>query len=656
MLKRKIFHKLASIDEVESIIEKYITLKPLGIEEVYLDDALGRVLAEDVFSPIDHPPFDRSEMDGYAVGSTDLEGVDDLHPRNLKIIGRIEPGEHPRIEVKPGTAVEIATGAMIPRGADSVVMVEYTKKINNEVIVYRSTVPGENIAFTASDISIGDLVLQEGTLLGPSEIGLLAGLGIKKIKVYYRPKTAVFSTGSEIVEPGEELVPGKVYDVNGYLVTNTLRELGIDARFLGKLPDKYDVIKESIQDTLKWADIVITSGGTSAGLSDLIYRVFNELGSPGIIVHGLKLKPGKPTVIAIANKKLLIGLPGFPLSCFMVLHKIIKPILAKLAGIKLSPTSRVKARIPFRIKKPLGKTWLLPVALVSTEKGYTAYPVSMKSGSISPLVLSDGYLVLPENKDLVIEGSEEIVELFMDISNIPRLNIIGSNDILLYKYIATTGFKHYTRVIATGSIGGWLAVKRGEADIAPTHLLDEETGKYNTPYLEKLGVKKKAIIIRGYDRRIGIIVAKGNPKGIKSIEDFIKPGIRIVNRTKGSGTRTFLDIKLKNIARRKGLDFNEITKRIDGYTYELKTHTAVAAAIAQGRADAGIGIEAAARLYGLDFIPVSWEEYDFLIPVNRLKKKEVATFIKKLKSGILERLVKKIPGYRIPDDIGEEKN
>lgn len=655
-MERKIFHKLAGMDEVESIIEKYIPLKPLGTEEVSLEDALGRVLAEDVFSPIDHPPFDRSEMDGYAVRSTDLEGVDDLHPRSLKIIGKIEPGEHPRIEVNPGTAVEIATGAMIPRGADSVVMVEYTKKKNNEIIIYRSTVPGENIAFTASDISMGDLILQEGTLLGPSEIGLLAGLGIRKIKVYCRPKAAVFSTGNEIVEPGEKLAPGKVYDVNGYLVTSTLQKLGIDAKFLGKLPDKYDVMKKSIQDTLKWADIVITSGGTSAGLGDLIYRVFDELGDPGIIIHGLKLKPGKPTVIAIADKKLLIGLPGFPLSCFMVLHKIVKPILAKLAGVKLPPTNRVKARIPFRIKKPLGKTWLLPVALVLTEKGYSAYPVSMKSGSISPLVLSDGYLVLPENRDLVLEGSEETVELFRDISNLPRLNIIGSNDILLYKYIAAAGLKHYTRVIATGSMGGWLAVKRGEADIAPTHLLDEESGKYNTPYLEKLELKEKAIIIRGYDRRIGIIIAKGNPKAIKSIDDFLKPGIRIVNRTKGSGTRTLLDIKLKEIASKKGLNFSKIIKKIDGYTYELKTHTAVAAAIAQGRADAGIGIEAAARLYGLDFIPISWEEYDFLIPIDRLKKKEVATFIKTLKSGILEQLIKKIPGYRIPDNIGEEKN
>ncbi len=652
-VSQRIFHVLASIDEVEKIVSRYIELKPLGVEEIDLLDSLGRVLAEDIYSPIDHPSFDRSLVDGYAVRSRDIAGADDLHPVELRVKGSVPVGVHPEVEVGEREAVEIATGAMIPRGADSIVMVEYTKRISDKVVVYKSTYPGENITTSGSDISRGDLVLLKGTLLSEKEIGLLAGLGYRRIKVYRRPRIAVYSTGNEVIEPGEELTPGKVYDVNGYLVTTMLKNIGTDAEFKGLLPDDHDTIYEKLSKDLEKYDVLITSGGTSAGLGDLIYRVFDELGEPGVVIHGLKIKPGKPTVFAVAEKKLLIGLPGFPLSCYMVAHKIVKPLIMKLTGYKPKRSWRVKAHIPVQLRKPLGKTWFIPVALVETTRGYTAYPVSTKSGSISPLVYADGFIALPENTDLVLADTLIEVELFRDIAEIPRLNIIGSNDYLLYRIVSHLGLQYDTRIISTGSTGGWLAVKRGEADIAPTHLYDPVSDEYNIPFLDKHGLRGKAVIIRGYERRIGILVKPGNPKNIKSIRDFLRKDIVIVNRTKGSGIRVFLDYVLRRIAEEKNVPFDKLVEMINGYTYEVKTHTAVAAAIAQGRADAGIAAEIAAKMYGLDFIPLKWEKYDFLVLKERLKKEYVAKFIEGLKSIGVKNLIESTPGYRLPSDYGE---
>jgi len=640
------------LNEVVSIISRYISLSPLGVENIKLINALGRVLAEDIYAPIDHPPFDRSEVDGYAVRAEDTYGADENRPVKLMVSGSIEVGVKPNMEVSKGSAIEIATGAMIPRGANAVVMEEYTSRSNDELFVYKSVSPGENIAFTGSDISLGDLILLKGTLLGSREIGLLAGLGIDRVKVFRKLKVAIYSTGNEVVEPGEELPEGKIYDVNGYLITTSLQELGVDAVFHGRLPDDYGIIYEKLSKTLEEYDVIVTSGGTSAGLGDLVYRVFNSLGKPGVIIHGLAIKPGKPTVVAIVNGKLIFGLPGFPLSCYMVLHKIVKPIIARLAGLRITPVRRIRARLAYRIRKPLGRTWLLPVALVHRKNDLVAYPVSMKSGSISPLVNSDGYAILEKNRDLYLENEIIDVELFSLEHRIPDLVIIGSNDPFIYRILVDADLMDSTRVIVTGSLGGWYAIRRGEADIAPTHLLDEESRIYNIPFMEKLGVRSEAVLIRGYDRRIGIVVAKGNAKNISGVHDFLRDDIVIVNRTRGSGSRVLLDISLKNLAKRMNMDFKDLIRKIKGYSYEVKTHTAVAAAIKQGRADAGIAIEYVAWKYDLDFIPITWEHYDFLIHKDSLNKLSVKRFMEYLRGERIKNLVKKYPGYRIPDDIG----
>ncbi len=651
---RRIFHRLVEPERVEEILARHIGLEPRGVEEALLLEAVGRVLAEDIYSPIDHPPFDRSLVDGYAVRSIDAAGADEIHPVELRIKGYVAAGEHPGVEVGEGEAVEVATGAMIPRGADSVVMEEYTERRGDRVVIYRSPVPGENIEQAGSDVAVGDLVVSEGTLITPQIAGLLAGLGLTRVKVYRRPRIAVFSTGNEVVEPGEELRPGKVYDVNGVLVTAILREAGGEAYFYGRLPDSYDEVYRAIEDALEKHDVVVTSGGTSAGLGDLVYRVFDEIGEPGVVIHGLKIKPGKPTVFAVAGEKLLVGLPGFPMSCYMVADNVLRPIIERMAGLRRRKRHRiVEAVIPYTIRKPRGRTWLLPVSLVEGAGGYAAYPVSMRSGSISPLSKSDGYLILSAARDVYAEGERAPVALFRGPDEIPGLNIIGSNDYLLNRIIGDMGLRGEARIVSVGSMGGWRAVARGEADIAPTHLYDPETGVYNTPFLDKMGLRGKAVILKGYRRRLGIIVARGNPKGIRGVEDFFRKDIVIVNRTRGSGTRVYLDLLIDRIAAEKGIDPEQARRMIKGYTYELKTHTAVAAAIAHGRADAGIGIEVAARLYGLDFIPLTWEDYDFLILRERTEKPLVKAFIDYIGGPRLRALIENTPGYGISGDTGK---
>ncbi|MEM1546118.1 MAG: molybdopterin biosynthesis protein [Candidatus Methanomethylicia archaeon] len=651
--ERKLFHVLTSIGEVEGELVKHLCLKPLGIEDVDLENALGRILAEDIYAPIDYPSFDRAEVDGYAVRAEDTYGVDEEHPVRLRVTGVIGVGEAAGGEVNSGEAIEVATGAIIPRGANSVVMEEYTQRIDGEILVYRAVYPGENIATTASDISMGDLILRKGILLKPHDIGLIASLGIGSIKVYRKVKVAIFSTGSEVVKPGLKTSLGQVYDVNSYILLSSLKELGVEVRYAGHLPDNYGEVRRKIEEILKYSDVVITSGGTSAGLGDLIYRVFDDIGEPGVIIHGLKVKPGKPTVIAVAKGKLLIGMPGFPMSCTMVFHKVVKPIIAKLQGLRLASEETVKAKIPYRLRVGGGKAWLIPVSIIKSTQELLCYPLSLSSGSVSALSYADGYLHVPENKEILEEYELVDIHLFSSKLRIAQLVFIGSHDIALSRILGYWGLIDECKIIPTGSLRGWYAVINGEADIAPTHLLHEETEEYNTPYLEKLKAKDVAVLVRGYARRIGFIVPRGNPKGIVEFRDLARNDVSIVNRVKGSGIRTYIDIELKKLASNINVNFKELTSRIRGYTYEVKTHTAVAAAVAQGRADTGITVEIAAEMYNLDFIPLTEEIVDFLIRKDRLRKETVNKFINLLKTEETYKLIKEIKGYKPLPETGE---
>jgi len=645
---RVIFHELLAPEEALSRILSYVDVKPLGVETVGLEDAYGRVLAEDVYSPVDVPPFDRSIVDGYAVRAEDLFGVDELNPGELRLVGSARPGDSTLPRVGVGEAVEISTGAPIPPGSNAVVMVEYTKSVGGRVIVYRSVVPGENVVSAGSDIALGELVLRRCTRLGEREIGVLAAIGLREVRVYRRPRVAVLSTGDELEAPGRPLAFGKIYDVNSYSIAAALREIGAEPHILGVVGDVEEDIYNVVSEAERAHDMVIVSGGTSAGLGDLVYRVFSRLGPPGIIVHGLKVKPGKPTVVAVSQRgKLLVGLPGFPSSALMIFNLIVKPLVARMLCLQ-HVEATLKARLAVRVEGARGRRGLHPVSLVDTGSRIVAYPLPAESGAIKVLAMADGFIEIPENVEYLSEGEEITVKLFSHQYRPADLYIVGSHDIGLDRLIPMLGLN--VKIVNVGSLEGLKAVIREEADVAGIHLVDEDTGEYNVPYLERYNVRN-AVLIRGYMREQGLIVAKGNPHDVRSVEDIVDRGLTIVNRNRGSGTRALLDMKLREIAKARGLSFEELTSRIKGYYYEVKTHTAVAAAVAQGRADVGIGIRVAAELYNLDFISLGWEYYDLLVPMSRLEKSSVKRLLELLKSPEAARELEKL-GYKIPSDIG----
>jgi putative molybdopterin biosynthesis protein len=637
---RKIFHELPTLREaLERVLEK---VSPLGVEEVDLKDALGRILASDMYAMIDSPPFDRSLVDGYAVRAEDIYQADEENPVELRLVGRIDVGERPRVSIHEGECAEISTGAPIPRGANAVVMVEYTSWSGDRVRVFRAVRPGENIAQVGSDISAGDLVLRRGKMLTAREIAALAALGYSKAMVYRRPRIAVFSIGRELVKLGQPLELGRIYDVNGYSILGLLAELGLTAAFKGILPDDESVILESLREALEESDVLITSGGTSAGLGDLTYRVFEKLGR--VIVHGVRVKPGKPTIIAITpDSRLLVGLPGFPLSAMMIFISLVKPILLRLMGADVEEPDTIQAEAAFRLNLG-GRTHLIPVHLVETPRGLRAYPVLGDSGSTSALLDADGFIEVPGEKQYLDEG--EVVEVKLVRRYRPASTvIIGSHCPALDLLLDVAGLSN-VKMISIGSLGGWYALKNGEADIAGTHLLDEETMSYNIHMPRRLGLEDEVEIYGGYIREIGFITAPGNPKDIRCFEDLLRPDVVFVNRVPGSGIRTFTDLQLRR------LGIMDPERRIRGYTYQVRTHTAVAAAIAQGRADVGIAVGYVAKIYGLEFIHLADERFDIAVRRDRLYKSSVKAILEALENRSFAEKLSGLPHYKVADETG----
>jgi len=639
---RRIFHELPTLREA---LERALSeISPLGAEEVSLENALGRALASDIYAEIDSPPFDRSLVDGYAVRAEDTYRADEDNPVELRLVGRINVGEKPRVSIGEGECAEIATGAPIPRGANAVVMLEYTSRSGDSVRIFRAVRPGENIAQAGSDISAGDLVLRRGRILTAKEIAALAALGCSKLRVYRKPRIAVFSIGRELVRPGQSLELGKVYDVNSYSILGMLRELGLSAEFGGILPDDEEAIIRKLEEALRKNDAVITSGGTSAGLEDLTYRAFEKLGK--IIVHGVRVKPGKPTIIAATRDgKLLIGLPGFPLSAMMIFTSLVKPILMRLMGADAEEPETIQAESALRLIIG-GRTHLIPVHLVATPRGLRAYPILGDSGSASALLEADGFMEIPGEKQLLDEGEVVEVKLFRGFRPASAV-IIGSHCPALDMLIDAAGLRN-VKLINVGSLGGWLALKRGEADMVGTHLLDEETMTYNVHMPRRLGLEDEVEIYGGYIREIGFITAPGNPKNIKSFEDLLRPDIIFVNRVPGSGIRTFTDLQLKRIG------VADPERRIKGYTYQVRTHTAVAAAVSQGRADVGVAIGYVAEIYGLEFIHLADERFDLAVRKDRLYKESVKAILGALRSDRFAEKLSRLPHYRVAEETGQK--
>jgi putative molybdopterin biosynthesis protein len=408
------FRKLITLDEARKVINQHFTPKPSGVEEITLLEAYKHVLAEDVIALLDIPPFNRSTVDGYAVKAEDTFGADENKPVMLKHRGTVNVGELSKIAVRRGTAVEIVTGAPIPEGADAVIMVEHTKRKNSNLYVYSAVAKDENVMKAGADIKKGETVLRAGRLLGSREIGVLAALGLSKAKVYSVPHVAVLSTGAEITEPGKRLPPGKIYDINAYSLSVAVLESGGKPVYLGVFTDDMAEQQKALKQALASADVVITSGGVSVGPKDVIPQTLDSLGKPGVIICGIAIKPGKPTTVAVIDRKLVFSLPGHPTSALLIFHLLVSQIIQRMAGIKARKGLRVKAFAGIRMFPAKGRRTFIMVRLRRDESNrLIAEPVPTGlSGAITTLARADGFVEIAENQQFIDIDEEVIVHIF----------------------------------------------------------------------------------------------------------------------------------------------------------------------------------------------------------------------------------------------------
>lgn len=613
------FLNVISRDDATARFREHLRLAPLGEELVPLGNALDRVLARDVVANIDVPGFDRANVDGFAVQAQDTFGAMEETPRALRLNDEVlAPGIVPALPVTPGHATPIATGGMLPRGADAVLMVEHSELADSPdgrlVEVRRPLTGGENVSYASTDIARGETVLRAGQRLTSREIGVLAALGLAECTVFRRPRVAIFSTGNEIVAPGESLRAGAVYDSNAAIIGAAVEELGGIAVHLGVIGDNEQALAAALARGLE-SDVVVFSGGTSKGAGDVSYRVVRTLCDPGVVAHGVALKPGKPICLAVTGGKPVVILPGFPTSAIFTFHEFLAPVIRAFAGLPPERRHTLPATLPMRVNSERGRTEYLLVGLVQGSEGYFAYPMGKGSGSVTTFSGADGFITIDQQTEILDSGSAVAVTLLAEQLEPADLVIIGSHCVgldLLVGKLMRQGVR--TKLMVVGSMGGLAAAKRGECDIAGVHLMDPATGEYNRPMLTD-----SLSLVAGYGRMQGFLFRRGDARFEgKSLDEAVATalgdaGCVMVNRNAGSGTRIIIDKQLGD-------------KRPAGYGTQTKSHNAVAVAITQQRADWGIAIDTVARQYGLGFIPMREEEYDFIVPTVRLERPAVRAF------------------------------
>lgn len=619
----------------EEALEKYLAhleavgaLKPGPAEMVPVEEALGRVTAAPVYARLSSPHYHAAAMDGYAVKASLTFGASETSPVRLAV---------------GSEAVMVDTGDPLPEGCDAVIMIEDVHFVSPEVIeITQPVYPWQHVRPMGEDIVATEMILPAHHRVRPIDLGGLLAGGVAEVAVYPRPRVAILPTGTEVVEPGGELKPGSVIDSNSRVLAGLVAEWGGIPLRKGVIPDDFEVLRRSVLSALEEADLALVIAGSSAGSEDFTAKVIASLGR--VLVHGVATKPGKPVILGEVNGKPVIGVPGYPVSAYLCAELFVKPILYRKVGTLPPEQPKIQAVLSRKLVSSLGVEEFVRVKLGQVGEKIMATPIARGAGITMSLIRADGIVRVPRLTEGYGAGEVVTVELLRPLEEIRETTvIIGSHDLtldVLANYLRLLYPRASLSSAHVGSLAGLNALKRGEAHCAGTHLLDEETGEYNVSYIRRLLPDQPVVLVNLVYREQGLIVAKGNPKGIKGIEDLARPDVTFVNRQRGAGTRVLLDYYLKKL----GID----PAQINGYEREEYTHMAVAAAVAGG-ADAGLGIRAAAQALGLDFIPLAEERYDLCIPKKYWDTPYIQRLLTVMAHPDFQREVRALGGYDLRD-------
>lgn len=620
---------------------------PLEGEPMAVKDSLGRVTAGAVAAMISAPFYHSSAMDGYAVRFADTFGASETCPKRLRVVEQ---------------AVYLNTGEPVPEGFDAVVMVEDVNLVRGSsaeamedasgkptggeefIEIIRPATPWQHVRVIGEDIVSTELILPENHEIRAVDIGAMLSGGHVTIDVRRKPAVVIIPTGSELIEPGQQPKKGNIIEYNSRILSSLAEGWGGRALRADPVPDDLDLIKAAILRGCEEGDLVVVNAGSSAGSADYTVHAIRELGA--VMLHGINIKPGKPVILGWVRNRPVLGIPGYPVSAFITFHLFAKPLIYRWRGLDVPEPRFIKATLSRQVASPLGQEEFLRVKVGRVGDKMITTPVGRGAGVLMSLVRADGLVRIPAMSEGMGAGSELSVELLRSEKEIENTIVcIGSHDNAL-DLLANILKKNYPRFSLSsahvGSMGGLVALKRGEAHIAGCHLLDEETGQYNVPFIRRILGDAKVTLINLVYRQQGLIVLKGNPKDVKDFRDLVRADINFINRQGGAGTRLLTDKYLREL----GIS----PKDVKGYDREEYTHMGVASAVLTGIADAGMGILAAAGALGLDFIPLAKERYDLVIPAHFMDKENVSMLLGIVRENLEFRSsVESLGGYDTSD-------